>query len=361
MIRPHDLRLPTSDFRPRATLVAVLALLATVSAAAEPTADEARQTLVKSGLRVQEATWIHADEAELTADFARLPALEKECHVAKQKVDEVVAANDRTATRLAEAKERVERTLKRLKDPTLTGSDRRAVEDRLREERQRVVDLDKQFKDENELGEWEPARSAVEKLIAARNRLDLTALAIRRRAGDPALKSRYADLKKTPVVAAALKAARPGKLGPLRDYAAEIKRLDTADKITHAADVPTYRVESHFRFPVIVNERAAAEFSLRHSTGPTVIPHSLAEAAGVTIDKSAPAVEYIVSPTRRLTAHWASVPTLRLGGQTIQSARVVVLPPEAEDLAAKLGRDALTGLKTEVRGRELRMVVGKQE
>ena len=108
---------------------------------------------------------------------------------------------------------------------------------------------------------------------------------------------------------------------------------------------------------LLLNDQTPAVFSIRHSTGPTVIPATLAKAAGVKIDDAARPTTYVVDGQRRLAVQKVTIPQIRLAGVVLKNVAAFVLPPEGEDLGAKLGHDAYDHLDCRIDGRRLTMRV----
>jgi hypothetical protein len=128
-------------------------------------------------------------------------------------------------------------------------------------------------------------------------------------------------------------------LGTGRNYAGDAaERLARIDRATQSNVVPMYRDDDHPRVVAIVNDAMPVTFSLRYSNGPTHLPHSLVTSLGIdTLD--APKKTYVVG-NRKLACRVVQLASVRLGGLEMRSVEALALPPEGEDLGAKLGRDA---------------------
>ena len=318
--------------------------------AADPA--DARATLERAKLSPVGDIWVVAEEIELRRHVESLDPLERQYYQAKAAVDEHIKANDAAAKTWSDAKAKLDKTRASLKDVAIVGAERRKLEDTARQQEKEVRDLRKAWRDENQFGEHPPVRAAVVRVVAIRNALTLSVLAIRRL--EPALAKRYAPLRINPAIRTAMAVlGERHRLGPARDYQADLKRLQIVERLVFSEEVPLYREDRHDRVSLLVNDVAPAVFSIRHSTGPTVIPASLAAAAGIKIDNEARTTTYVVGGQRRLAVHKVTIPRMRLAGVVLENVAAMVLPPEGEDLGAKLGHDAYSHLDLRADGRRL--------
>jgi predicted aspartyl protease len=321
-------------------------------------ADDADPRRILAGLKLTAMgeVWVVPEEIELRRHAESLERLEREYYQAKAQVEEHIKANDAAAKTWSDAKTKLEKTRTSLNDEAIVGAERRKLEETARQQEKEVRDLRARWRDENQLGEHPPVRAAVVRLVAVRNALTLSVLAIRRL--EPMLPPRYGPLRINPAVRTALAAlGERHRLGPARDYQADLKRLPQVQRIVFSNEVPVFREDRHFRVSLLVNDQTPAVFSIRHSTGPTVIPASLATAAGIKIDTRAPTSTYIADAQRRFTVHAVTIPRMRLAGAVLENVSALVLPPEGEDLGAKLGQNAYSQLDCRIDGRRLVMRV----
>ncbi len=87
------------------------------------------------------------------------------------------------------------------------------------------------------------------------------------RAQTPKLAEEYARLAKLPDVAAALKQLGNEKLGPLKNYGLEVKRLAEYDKLVFTDWLPVYQQAGQTRFSAILGEQAPVTFTWSEETG----------------------------------------------------------------------------------------------
>jgi hypothetical protein len=297
---------------------------------------DALRTLARHNLTATGDVWIVPEEVELRRHVEALERLEREHQQAKSAVEEHIKANDAAAKTWSEAKVKLEKTRASLKDDTIVGAERRQLEETARQQEKEVRDLRTRWRDENQLGEHPPVRAAVIRQVTVRNAMTVSVLAIRRL--EPLLPQRYGPLRINPAVRTALaKVGQRQRLGPAGDYQAESKRLAAAGRIAFSDEVPIFREDRHFRVSLLVNDQTPAVFSIRYSTGPTVIPASLAAAAGIKIDANSRRSTYVADARRRLTVSAVTIPRMRLAGAVLENVKALVLPPEGEDLGAKTG------------------------
>jgi hypothetical protein len=300
--------------------------------------------------------WLIADEVELLRHLEALDPLERQHQQAKAQVDEHIQSNDAAAKIWSDAKSKLDKTRNSLKDASIVGAERRKLEETARQQEKELRELRLRWRDENQFGEHPPVRTAVVRVITIRNALALSLLAIRRLEGE--LPKKYAPLRINPAIRTALSAmGERHRLGPARDYQADMKRVAAAERLAFSDEIPVYREDRHFRVSLIVNDQTPAVFSIRHSTGPTVIPASLAAAAGIKLDDEARTTTYQVDSDRRLSVHKVKIPMMRLAGVQLKDVEALVLPPEGEDLGAKLGHNAYNHLVLRVDGRRLALRV----
>jgi hypothetical protein len=109
---------------------------------------------------------------------------------------------------------------------------------------------------------------------------------------------------------------------------------------------------------MIVNERAPVTFTWLSSNEPLVLTDAVAEAAGLERNSAdADRVVIRVEPNRTLSASPATVATIRLGQHILHDVDALVLPPEAEDLGARIGVDAWSGYNVTLQLDRLRLVM----
>jgi len=200
-------------------------------------------------------------------------------------------------------------------------------------------------------------RTRVIELSNLRHKLTLSVVTIRR------LKSQmdadYERLTKDEEVATALsRLGESHRLGPMTGgYATQIRRLGEYEQVVFTAWSPLYIQSGRVRVGAILNERIPVTFTWQASAEPTVLTAGMIEAAGLTVPASAEPIQMAFGRGRRLTVRQIIVPTIRFGGHVLRDVPAYVLPPEGEDLGARIGSEGLAESQVAVEPERLRLVI----
>lgn len=247
-------------------------------------------------------------------------------------------------------------------------SQRQALEETLKKNASQLSPSDPQRKQlEEKLKTLDSVAVAPEKLGGApwvqprlidvsntRHSILLTAFAARRDAAK--LKNEYATLFEDPAVAVALRQLGGGhRLGPLKDYSADVRRLDEFEQFVYSQPHPLYLQSGQIRVGAILNERAPVTFSWRESSEPTVITTSIAQRAGITANENAATITVNCPDGRNLEARQAKLGTLRFGSCVLRDVDVYILPPEGEDRGADIAATVFVGYRAVVEPGLLRL------
>ena len=92
----------------------------------------------------------------------------------------------------------------------------------------------------------------------------------------------------------------------------------------------------------MVNDRAAATFTLTGSHGHLLLPASVLPAADLSVPESAPS-ETIQVDAKDYSVRLARLPRLRFGSAILVDVPARILPPEAEHVGARISASALAG------------------
>lgn len=289
--------------------------------------------------------WITRREARLRDDWNELPPQRESIAALETELANRVEQNARQWALLEERRATLMRLLAAL---TPADKQRRAVEDQLKS-------LTRQGIAPERLGDQPDVRAKVMELINRRNQLWLTAQAIRR--NTPEVIPDYERLKALVPLNAALKQlGNNHKLGPARDYAADLKKLPDFERIYLTMWVPLYRQGDRLRLTLLAEETAPLTFTWTSSPEPTVITSAMAEAIGVEISSQAAEQMVTLAPMRTYAARRANIPFIRFGSVEAREVEVWVLPPEGEDLGARIGPAALSGVGLEAQPERLRIL-----
>jgi hypothetical protein len=324
----------------RAVRFTALAMAAIVGAAQSAAADDPAAVLHRFGLEKKGRTWCLAEEVELQRRLAELEPLERRFHELRQQVEQIVQQHQRAAAQLAQAEAARQRTRQLLASAAAGSPQRKPLEDELKRQSALVDRLKRTYVPLEKQAEMPLVRSTLVEWIAVRNEIALTILECR---NVPArLPGLYHQLRNHPEVMEALASlGSQERLGPAKTYQAERRLMDRLEQQVLGDVLPVYVESGHYRLPAILNEQTPATFSYLDSSEPAIIPATLAEAAGITVDPSAEPLSYRVDQRRTVAVRPATIPRLRLGGHVLRNVEAYVLPPDAEDLGARIGHLAL--------------------
>ncbi len=208
------------------------------------------------------------------------------------------------------------------------------------------------------LGDREDVRRLLIALAEQRNALWLTAQAIRQKT--PLLAEAYDKLAEQPEVAALLrKIGGSHRLGPARNYADDLKRLEQGEQPFLTEWLPLFMSGSRLRFTALANESTPITFTWTSSPEPSFITATQAESLGIEFDAKDDQEE-IVLEKRTFRTRQGVIPRLRLGKYELHAVKVLILPPEAEFAGARLSPVALAGYSAEAQPNRLRLVMTPQ-
>ena len=300
----------------------------------------------KHGLiRLSGGVWGLPIEAALKEKLAQLPQLRESVVTAEKELDERTAANRRAWAEAAPALETLKQALGRLSP---TDPQRLALA-------QQLTTLEATVSEPARFSLRGDVRARLVAFSRDRSLLQLALLWIR--AQVPRLTEEYARLAKLQDVAAGLKQLGNEKLGPLKSYAPEVKRLAEYDKLVFTDWLPAYQQAGQTRFSAIVNEQVPVTFTWSEdSDSKLILPASVLEPCGLSLPENSPR-QTIKLGDRTFAVRELGIPTMRLGRHVAKNLAALVLPPEGEDLGARLPRQALTSLRINIELDRLRLTV----
>jgi K+/H+ antiporter YhaU regulatory subunit KhtT len=220
-----------------------------------------------------------------------------------------------------------------------------------------IKELEAQAVEPRRLPAEADVRTRLIELTNLRNRLGLSVIAIRRL--KVTMDSEYKQLAGDPDVTAALRQlGESHRLGPTKSgYAAEIRQLAEYERVAFSDWSPLYVQSGKMRVGAILNERTPVTFTWQTSNEPTVLTASIAESAGVNITDSAEVFEMPFGRSRRLPTRRVDVRSIRFGELLLNNVTAYVLPPEGEDLGARIGSEAFGENQATVELERLRLVI----
>ena len=328
------------------------ALLLSLAAARRLEGDDERRLAVEQlrtrhGLvKVTARVFGPALENKLLARLRGLPALRERILTGERETGELIAGNELAWQQSAPA---IARLKQQLAEASPTDPRRLLLADQLQRLQTRAVEPDK-------LAGHGPLRTRLIELAENRCTLTIDLAWIRRAASQ--LAERYeelvADAEVTRLIEQAGEACR---LGPLRNYAAELRRLDEYERLASASHAPAYLQGGRLRVTAAVNDSSCITFTWSEkSDDVTFVPASLIEAAGIEIATEAPR-ETVRIAGHRVEARQIVLPSLRLASCVARNVPVYVLPPEAEHLGAQLTPLALSPCRARVEPAKARIVI----
>ena len=337
--------LGASACRLLATTGAVLALLATAVAARDATGDLLRQR----GLRktVTGDVWLLPDERQLQEFLREFEPAHRSILGLQKKLSQTALQN-----RLAwEAnRQQIDTLRQQLAHTESDDPKRQQIERQIRR-------LELQSVEPSELAGVPQVRAMLIELINLRLRMRLWLSTVRQL--HQQIMSDYQRLAADSAVAGALEALGENhRLGPLhRGYRTQLQRLERYDQLLDTDSVPLYRQSDQMRFGGIIAERIPATFTWQDSAEPTLIPATLLEAAGVAVPVDAETVELPLERHPGVKARPVVLPSVRFGGVLLHDVPALALPPEAEDIGARIGAHAFYGYTVELQPERLRLVI----
>jgi len=147
------------------------------------------------------------------------------------------------------------------------------------------------------------------------------------------------------------------RLGPLQQgYGSQLKRLGQSERMVATDWLPIFLQSDRIRFGGLLNDRVPVTFTWQDSAEPTVLTASMIESAGLNVPEDAEAVPLTVDG-RRVTARRLKMPSMRFGAALLRNIPVLVLPPNAEDLGARIGVEGFPGYTVQPDPERLRLTI----
>jgi hypothetical protein len=308
-------------------------------------ADEPAELLRARGLEPLRRAWLCRAEIRLRDQLDAVERLERPFFQARERFQTLLARYDRYQARIKQLQELRERNRVRLKQVSvLNPAQRKQLESEGRQISESLSQAETTVREEfDKADETSPLSKAAIELSDSRAALAIALLAVRRAYGET--RARYEQLQQDPAVRAALEAlGTDAALGPLENYRAELpRRLDRLIAAAFTDALPIYRRSKQYRVSLIVNERTPFTFSYVEEEAPTVIPASLVQLAELKFDETAQ-WKNLRFGERIIAGREIIIPQLRLGRFVLEDVRGWALPPEAEDLGARVGKQTLESL-----------------
>lgn len=308
------------------------------AAGAQP--PSARQTLVDAGLVPHGRYWICRQEVGLRLQLAALPKLEREFFAANKKFRGIIRKYQAYASELEKLHKAREDNRRLLLGDSLGPGRRQQLQHDDTLYRDRMIALERKMTgDLNVLAEASPATEAAVALAGAQSALAVTLLTIVRRMDE--VSQQYGQLRQDSRITTAIE-TRGGNevLGPAEDYRAQTRRrLARLSEAALTDGLAVYRQSGRIRVTAVLEDEVPVTFSYTGSQGPTLLPSSILQTAGIVVDPAA-ATEVLQEGDRSISVRRVLLPRLRFGKFVFRQVPALALPPEAEDLGARISRHA---------------------
>ena len=309
---------------------------------AEPTAQE---ILTEAGLQLVGRHWTCAEESDLRRQLELMPKFERNLASAQQQFRQLVGQYQETRTKFTTLKSLLADNRARLSQTNvLAALQKQQLESEANRYSEQMSQAEKAIQTRlNALDETSEMTLASVEHVNARNALAVCLLTVTRQVEET--RQRYMQLAADRRIATAIGQAAAGQLlGPIENYEVVARRrVARLEPLVFGDGVPIYRRSGMFRASAIAAEQTLVTFSYMGVQGPTLIPASLAQSCGAMVLKDAPASQ-IAEGERQINTRAARVPSLRWGRHVLRNVPVEILPPEAEDLGARISQQAFGDL-----------------
>ena len=325
----------------------------------ETSAANARRVLPAAGLSPSGKYWLTADEDELRRQLALAPREEKALHAAQQQFRALLGQFQQARGQLQRSRNRLSEIAELLGANSTSSLQKQQLEGESGRLGEQIKQTEQIISGRlNVLDESSEMTVATVELVNAQTTLSVRLLEIRRLAA--ALPGQYRELRDDQQVRQALSALANESLGPIENYAAQLRRLERLDATLFGAGAPFYRRSNQIRVAAILDDRLPVTFSYTGPTGPTLLPASVLTALGVSLE-NLPAGEPVrleesAAPTRRVI-----LSRLRVGKFEWRDVAVDVLPPEADHLGARISAQAFAPRQVTIDESKLWFGLGGEE
>jgi hypothetical protein len=284
--------------------------------------------------RGKSEVWITPREAALRRQLDELPPLVERVRAER---DWIADARSRNLLLWPQRQAREAALKKALRDLPASDPKRKPLESELK-------NLDRTAVPPEKLGAAPWVQPRLVDLASGLNAILLGVVQARRDAEK--LKSEYDTLGQNSDVHEALEKLGGGhRLGPLREYTSDLRRVDECEQFAFAHSPPLYYQSGHLRIGAVLDERMPVTFTWRESSEPAVITAGIAQAAGIVPGAEAPEMSIGCGGSRRLPAKRVMLKTLRFGKHVLRDVEAWLLPPEGEDFGCRIGAASFTGFQ----------------
>jgi hypothetical protein len=172
------------------------------------------------------------------------------------------------------------------------------------------------------------------------------------------LPTAYDKFRDDPEVASALEALGAAhKLGPVKKYDADFKRLDKLMAQVWNDEIPIHLANREYRLAGVLNEKAPVTWMWTPQNDFNALTASAAEAAGIAIPADAPQAAITFGETRKVAARQVQAASVRFGRHVFRDVTVLVMAADAEDVGCILGNKLFEDWKVNFLPQELRFIL----
>jgi hypothetical protein len=322
-------------------VIAWLTLVPLVAFAADAPVD----VLEKHGLKYANGIWHLASDLSIAERVQSAERLERRFYDRRNQIDTLLEYNERMKVQLAKLTEAQKAAQAARKIVKGDSPEQKLLDEQIKQRGAVIDQLKKSIVPAEKLGATMPLKALVMELVGIRSEAAFHLLSARRHVEQAP--TRYEALRTNPEVVAALTALEPpGQLAPLRTHANEMRSVERIEKVIFTDELPLFREGTLWRVTGIANEELPIMFSFYESTEPTVITHTMAEALGRDLAKQPKAERKLGKTNVKVTT--VRLEKLRFGRHVLNDVEVLVLPPESENLGARIGQAAFRGLRVRV-------------
>jgi hypothetical protein len=172
----------------------------------------------------------------------------------------------------------------------------------------------------------------------------------------PELQRQYSALQQEREVTEALARLGPThRLGPIGGYVDELPRLNVFEPLVLTDWTPIYREAGHLRLGAILDGHLPVTFTWHAGSEPMLITANMAQALGLEALVGGAPRRLAVAPGREYELRPVRLRSLETGGCRVAGPFALVLPPEAEDLGARVGPAAFPGWQLSLQAEQLKL------
>jgi hypothetical protein len=293
--------------------------------------------LVQSGNR-----WVLAEDLALERKSVSLDRAVRQLQIAREHTASLIAQNKLYGEELKRSNERLAQLTRQRQQ--LSGASNKERRDKVQEQivalRSRIVALEKAHAPAQQFCERREAREAVTATNAQQQRI---VLSLRDMPSQIFLmENKYKMLSEDRQVMQAIILLGPqARLASGANASKYRQRLDRARRVVGSDWIPVHSENGRLRISAIIEEKTPATFTYQRGSGAALLPASVIRKAGIKIPDNAPQATLRCGDGRQIAVRVITVTYLRLGSSLLEGVRAYALPPEGEDLGARITDESL--------------------